>query len=190
MPNMERRVVTAGPVEVRADGDSGPTLMGIAVRFGSLSVDLGGFREEFEPGAFADTLSTDDIRVVWQHDNSYVFGRVKAGTARLWEDEGALRYSATPPDAGWARDAMESIRRGDIDQNSFAFQAIDERWERRDEEMVRIVTRARLYEVGPQTTPAYPDTTVAVRSLARWESEHEPSPPADLDILRRRLELI
>jgi uncharacterized protein len=187
---IERRFIPAERVEVRAEGDEGPVLSGVAVNFGSLSLDLGGFREEFAPGAFADTLESDDIRVVWQHDNSFVFGRVRAGTARVWEDDGALRYTATPPEAQWAKDAMESIKRGDVDQNSFAFMAVDEKWEKRDSEMVRIVTRAKLFEVGPQTMPAYPDTSVAVRSMEQWRDSQAPAPTAGtLDVRRKRLEL-
>jgi HK97 family phage prohead protease len=75
-----------------------------------------------------------------------------------------------PPDAQWARDAMASIRRGDVDQNSFAFmvaepRASNERWERRKDGIYRIISKARLVEVGPQTHPAYADTSVAVRSM-------------------------
>ena len=152
--------------EVRAAGDEEEgKLAGIALKFGSPSVEMGGWREEFMPDAFDESLESDDIRVIWQHDNRHVFGRVKAGTARVWADDKALRYEATPPDAGWARDAMESIRRGDVTQNSFGFQALDEEVISRDGETVRVVTRARLVEVGPQTNPAYPDTEVVVRSL-------------------------
>lgn len=158
----ERRAAVA---ETRSEGER---LEGVALRFGARSVEIPGFREpfyeEFEAGAFDASLSEDDIRVLWQHDPSCVLGRVKAGTARVWADTEALRYTATPPDAQWAHDAMESIRRGDVDQNSFAFrvEAGGERWERRDGKVYRTVSAARLFEVGPQTMPAYEDTSVVV----------------------------
>jgi HK97 family phage prohead protease len=153
--------------EVRAAGERAETLTGTALRYGSRSLDLGGFREEFAPGAFDASLESDDLRVLWQHDGRYVFGRVRSGTARIWSDEAGLHYEATPPNAQWARDAMESIRRGDVTCNSFAFRVEKggERWERQGGELVRTVTKARLYEVGPQTDPAYTDTTVAVRGM-------------------------
>ena len=152
--------------EVRAAEEEG-RLEGIGLRYGSLSVDMGGWFEEFLPDAFADSLGEDDIRVIWQHDNRHVFGRVQSGTARVWSDTDALRYSAEPPDAQWARDAMESIRRGDVNQNSFGFTVPEggDTVEERDGRTVRIVKRARLVEVGPQTRPAYEDTSVIVRSL-------------------------
>lgn len=162
--------------EVRAVGEGAEErLAGVGVRYGSPSVDLGGFVERFAAGAFDESLATDDIRVQWQHDPRYVFGRVRAGTATVESRDGALRYEATPPNAQWARDAMESIRRGDVDQNSFAFvvpepRGQNEKWERVDGQYIRTVKKARLIEVGPQTNPAYQDTSVAVRSLGEFQS--------------------
>lgn len=156
-----------GLVTCRANGlKSDREIVGTGVKFGVLSEDLGGFREVFEPNSFADSLRDDDPRVVWQHDGKFVFGRVRSGTAKIWEDDVGLQYSAKPPDATWSDDAIVSIKRGDVDQNSFAFVALDERWEVQDGENVRIVSKAHLREVGPQTFPANLDTSVAVRSLA------------------------
>ena len=184
-----------GLVELRAEGDE-PTIVGTGVKFGVLSEDLGGFREIFEPGAFTDSLRDDDPRVVWQHNGEFVFGRVRSGTAKIWEDDEGLHFRATPPDAQWAKDAIESIKRGDVDQNSFAFLALDERFEVQDGENVRIVSKAHLREVGPQTFPANPDTTVAVRSLeAAREAGDVPDPTkagqsgSDPTVLRLRREL-
>jgi len=160
------------------------TLEGIVVRFGVLSADLGGFRERFEAGAFDHSLRYDDIKVQWQHSSQHVLGRVRAGTAKVWADAEALRYRVTPPAAQWARDAVESIRRGDVDQNSFAFlveRPEDQRWETLpDGTSVRTVLRARLREVGPQTDPAYTDTTVAARSRGVRNRATMPTGAVDL----------
>jgi HK97 family phage prohead protease len=162
--------------EVRTAGAGGKErLEGSALNYGSLSADMGGWQETFEPGAFAGSIAEDDLRVIWQHDPRCVFGRVKAGTARIWEDGGTVRYTAEPPDAQWARDAMESVRRGDVDQNSFKFRVFPggQRWERRGGMDTRIISKAQLMEVGPQTNPAYTDTTAAVRSLEAWRGSDE-----------------
>jgi len=53
MSDMERRCVT---VELRASAEDGRRLEGYAVVFGSMSEDLGGFREIIEPGAFSEAL--------------------------------------------------------------------------------------------------------------------------------------
>lgn len=195
---LERRSLPALKLNVissEADADQindVGALEGVALFWNSLSEDLGGFRERFARGAFAESLENDDPKVIWQHDRKQVFGRVRRGTAQIWEDEEGLKYVATPPDAMWAKDALESIRRGDVDQNSFSFLVLTggERWNRENGTMVRTVTKARLLEVGPQTEPAYLDTTVAVRSLERANRERVVrAPHADLDLRLRRLNL-
>ena len=158
-------------------------VVGTALRYNSWSRDLGGFRERFAPGAFAESLAQDDTRVVWQHDNKYVFGRVQAKTATIYEDADGLHYRATPPDAQWAKDATESIRRGDVTQNSFSFSIPEPRdknqhWEKRDGMVWRTVLKGSLNEVGPQTNPAYTDTTVAMRSMEEALKAPAETPPA------------
>lgn len=170
---MDFKYVANFPLEelrVRENKDGTmPTIEGVAVKWGSLSEDLGGWRERFIQGAFRDSLGVDDVRVVWQHDTAKVFGRMRKNTAEIWEDDVGLRFSAEPPDAQWARDAIEAIRREDVSQNSFRFwiedrdtdmQFLEERGQ-----LVREVLKARLVEVGPQTLPAYPDTEVVARTL-------------------------
>jgi HK97 family phage prohead protease len=176
-------------VEVRAVGEGAATLAGTALNYGARSVDLGGFVEEFAPGSFGESLGSDDVRVLWQHDGRYVFGRVRAGTAKVWSDDAGLHYEATPPKAQWAEDAMESIRRGDVSANSFGFIVPKggDKWERRNGELVRTVTRARLIEVGPQTNPAYPDTTVAVRGMQAFLTEER---RAQTELCRRKLAMV
>lgn len=185
-------------VEVRAftgearelDGAGGAWVLDGAVPYGQLSQDMGGWRETFEAGAFEHSIRNDDVRVLWQHDRRYVFGRVKSGTARVWEEDGAVRYTAEPPDAQWARDARESIRRGDVDQNSFAFSVPKggARWERRDGYDLRIVSKARLVELGPQTLPAYTETSAAVREREAWQQREAPR-AAQLDRVARQMAL-
>lgn len=203
IPDLETRSIEGGEVRaVPVVGSETPLLSGTALKFGSASRDLGGFREVFEAGAFADAIATnaDDARVIWQHDPKCVFGRVKAGTATITEDATGIHYTAEPPDAQWARDAMASIRRGDVDQNSFAFmvaepRASNERWERRKDGIYRIISKARLVEVGPQTHPAYADTSVAVRSMQVWQASNPVSMPGDVpevfsrDLAAKRLKL-
>lgn len=149
--------------EVRANGDGeAETLEGLAVPFGSLSRDLGGFRETFVAGP--SNIDDPDLVVLWQHDAAFVFGRVSAGTARFSEDDDGVRYEADPPDVEWARGAMEAVRRGDVSRSSFVFRVREggDRFERRDGELVRVVEDWDLFEASPVTFAAYEDTSVAV----------------------------
>lgn len=164
---MERRTV-AHPVEVRAAADGSTVIEGYAALFNVLSDDLGGFREMLLPGAFADRLA-DDVRALWQHDPLFVFGRTVSGTLELWEDAVGLGYRAQSPDAQWARDAVVSMKRGDVSQSSFAFSVLDgDRWDMGEGgQVIRTVERvARLYDVSPVTYPAYPQTSAGVAKRA------------------------
>ncbi len=164
---MERRTVEH-PVEVRAAGDGSAVIEGYAALYNVLSDDLGGFREMLLPGAFADRLQ-DDVRALWQHDPLYVFGRTVSGTLTLAEDAVGLRYRVQAPDAQWARDAVASMKRGDVSQSSFAFTVLDgERWSMTDDgTVVRTIDRvAKLYDVSPVTYAAYPQTSAGVAKRA------------------------
>jgi HK97 family phage prohead protease len=149
-------------VEIRASED-GKKILGHAAVFGKLSEDLGGFREKVSPGAFLDTIDTDDIRALFNHDPNYVLGRVKSETLVLAEDKKGLAIDIIPPDTQWAKDLKESIKRGDITQMSFAFQAQEEEWD--DEKKIRTLNKVRLFDVSVVTYPAYPQTDVKLRSL-------------------------
>lgn len=139
-------------------------ISGYAAVFGALSEDLGGFRERIRRGAFAKTIQTADVRALWQHDASYVLGRTTNGTLRLQEDELGLRIEVDPPDTTWARDAMTTMRRGDVNQMSFGFETVEDKWMRaKDGETERELVEVNLFDVSPVTFPAYPQTSVQVR---------------------------
>ncbi|MFW6012374.1 MAG: HK97 family phage prohead protease [bacterium] len=195
---VELRAVPVPDAEIRASPE-GREVSG-SLPFGSLSLDLGGFVERFAPGAFDESLEEDDQVVLWQHDPKYVMGRKSSGTARFSSDEGAMRYEADPPDAQWARDAAESIRRGDVKHSSFSFVVPEpkrdhERWERRGSELVRTVMKARLIEAGPQTFAAYQESEAKARASATATLEAaradgripEVSEAPSREIRRRRL---
>ncbi len=164
----ERRVVVVG-AEFRVAKDEGkaPRIEGYASVFDSPSVDLGGFREIVKPGAFTKTLEEGDPRAYWQHDSSRILGRRSAGTLALEEDEHGLRISLDPGDTSWGIDALKSIERGDVDQMSFGFRTIKDRFYT-DEQTgteVRELLEVDLLEVSPVSMPAYEQTEVQVRSL-------------------------
>ncbi|MBC7193874.1 MAG: HK97 family phage prohead protease [Marinobacter sp.] len=202
---IEHRAFPLAGVEVRAeDGDGQPKIMGHAAVFNTLSVDLGFFREKIAPGAFQKTIKEADVRALWNHDPNYVLGRTKSRTLKLAEDDKGLAIEIIPPNTQWARDLMESIKRGDVDQMSFGFRAIKEEWEGDINSPVRVLKEVELFDVSPVTFPAYPATDVSVRSLFNILRDYLPAEPplaghsaeagedralAGLAILRKRLEI-
>lgn len=172
---IERRFFPATELRIR-DTNRGGTIEGYAALFNSRSSDLGGFVEEITPGAFAEALQRSDVRALWNHDPNYVLGRVKAGTLELIEDEKGLFIRNTPPNTQWAKDLLESMRRGDVDQMSFTFTVGKGGSDWREERgmLVRTVKQFhKIHDVSPVTYPAYADTSVAVRSLDEWKRAKE-----------------
>jgi HK97 family phage prohead protease len=152
------------------------------------------FREKIAPGAFADSVQTDDVRALWNHDANFVLGRNRAGTLRLHEDERGLAIEIDPPDTQFARDLLVSIERGDVSQMSFGFQTVRDSWERSTEgngQDLRTLEKVKLFDVSPVTFPFYPETDVAVRSHEKWEQTiNDPEPTWNqVANMRRRLKL-
>ncbi len=169
---IERRDYTIEGLAV--DETEAPHIRGYAAVFDSESqplMEMGGqtFVERVAPGAFANSIDGGDVRALWNHDPNYVLGRTTAETLRLSEDEHGLAVDIIPPDTGWARDLMTSMRRGDVNQMSFGFQVVRDQWETERSDKgtrnVRTLLEVRLYDVSPVTFPAYPQTSVGVRSF-------------------------
>lgn len=162
---MERRLITT---ELRATTEDGKrTIGGYAAVFDTLSVVLWDFREEIAPGAFADAIEKNNVRALWNHDTSEVLGASGNGTLRLAEDSVGLRFDLELPDTQRGRDAFTLIERGDVSQMSFGFRSLPDGDEWRideDGQYIRRLLRADLLEVSPVTFPAYPATSVGVRS--------------------------
>lgn len=160
---MEKRIFAT---EIRAEtNQDAPTLNGYAAVFNELSQVLwGSFREKIDKGAFANTL-TDDVRALWNHDTNLPLGRTKSGTLRLAEDAHGLRVEIDPPDTQAGRDAVASIKRGDVDAMSFGFDVLEDTWDRdADGMMIRTLRKIKLYEVSPVVFPAYPQTSISARA--------------------------
>lgn len=169
-------------IEVREENDSAK-IIGHAAVFNSLSENLGGFREKINPGAFDEVL-TDDVRALFNHDSNKVLGRTKSGTLRLSVDERGLRYEIDPPETSTAKDLMELLRRGDVDQSSFGFIVGEDDWEERDGEMFRTITKVkRLFDISPVTYPAYPDADAAKRELEQIKKEKKQEDEQRSDLL-------
>jgi len=204
MDKLERRTVNLSELRItRQTDEEKPVRMieGHAAVFNQWSEELGGwfpFREKVLPGAFADTIKTDDIRALFNHDANYVLGRNKAGTLFLEEDDTGLKVRILPPDTQWAKDLLVSIERGDVSQMSFGFTVLSDRWGTEEGADVRELVKVRLYDVSPVTFPAYPQTDVGVRSaLEAYERHRSDVLEAEkakneqkLTLIKRKLEVL
>jgi hypothetical protein len=153
-------------LEIRATTE-GRTFSGYAAVFNSWSEDLGGFREQIQPGAFARSLKAPgNVKMFLNHNTDMLLASTRAGTLKLSEDDKGLLSEATLPDTTVGNDTAVLLARRDIDSMSFGFhipQGGDE-WPSDGE---RILRQIQLHEVSPVTGwPAYPATSAFVRHLA------------------------
>jgi HK97 family phage prohead protease len=159
---IERRTFTIKNVEARQAEDGTMRLSGYAAVFNEDSVPLP-FLERIAPGAFRKTLTeTPDVRLLINHEG-LPLARTKNGTLRLREDEAGLYMDADLPDTQAARDLYTLVERGDVDQMSFAFRVIRQKWN--EDRSRRVLTELSLSDgdVSVVTYPAYPATTVEAR---------------------------
>jgi len=169
----EVRVIAGMAVEERADGEA-QKLVGYAAVFDQ-ETDIGGyFREVVRRGAFSEALNRDDIHALFNHDYGNVIGRKKAGTLTVTEDDHGLRVEITPPNTQLARDLIENIRAGNIDQMSFAF-SMDggkQAWDETGDMPLRSIEKVgSLHEVSVVPRGAYPTTEIGLRSLEQMRKE-------------------
>ena len=162
----ETRTVTAD-FEMRDDSTTGaPILEGYAATFNQ-EYDLGPFRERIDPGAFTRTLSMNpDVRLLIDHEGQPL-ARTKSGTLTLAPDTQGLQVRAMldPSDPDVQR-LLPKMRRGDLDQMSFAFRvpAGGDTWE--NDYTLRTLREVNLSggDVSVVTYPANPQTSVSVRA--------------------------
>ncbi len=167
-PRREVRTFHLAELRVDGGGEADPVIVGKAAVYNKPSEDMG-FIETIEPGFFEGVLE-DDTRALFNHDPNFVMGRRPAGTLELKDGPEALSVTIKPPRTALINDlVLEPMRRGDIDQMSFAFAVKPDGdvWRIEDNMMYRTLKRggcARLYDTSVVTYPAYAQTSAQVRS--------------------------
>lgn len=139
----------------------GRQLSGLAAPYDS-ETRIGEFRERIARGAFTRTLGEGrDILALSDHDPAKVLGRTKSGTLELEETVHGLSFRLQLPATTVGNDIAALAERGDLGGVSFGFRAVRDTWEGE----LRTLHEVELHEVSiVQSFPAYPDTTIALRS--------------------------
>ena len=152
---------------------NGNTIRGYAAVYNSDSEWMGGFYEQIATGAF-DGVMENDVRAYFNHDENLLLGRVSSGTLRISTDKRGLFYEVDLPNTTYANDLAELMKRGDVNQSSFAFLIEQDRWEQRDGTTYRIIEKvSRLLDVSPVSQPAYPDATSELKRDLETEPKEE-----------------
>jgi len=165
----EIRVLKVGFRAVGEDEDR--KLVGMPIVYNKDSEDMG-FIERITPGAAKNALKKSDIRVLYGHNSESLLplGRSSAGTLRAKDTKDGVEMEVDPPNTQFARDLMHSIDRGDIQDMSFGFTVKTDKWETVDNREIRTIEEIdELYDFSFVAYPAYPDTSVALRSLDNFK---------------------
>ena len=187
--NIERRGFNT---ELRVEDSETRSVTGYASIFNSRSENLGGFTEIIAPGAFDEAVKNSDVRALLNHDDNKLLARTSSGTLELSIDETGLKYRFEAPNTTAGNDLLEMLKRGDMNQSSFGFTISEdgETWDKSGDQWTRTVTKVnRLFDVSPVTYPAYPDTSVAQRSLKNLQTE-QTKPVFNKELLEAQKEYI
>jgi HK97 family phage prohead protease len=166
MKKIERRTFTVRDVEARQSDDGTMRLRGYAAVFNDESVPMP-FIETIAPGAFRKTLSESPNVVFLVNHEGLPLAATKNGTLTLTEDERGLFMDATIADTTQGRDLYTLVERGDVDQMSFAFRVIRQKYN--DDRSRRTLTEISLADgdVSAVTFPAYVTTSIEAREQMR-----------------------
>ncbi|WP_321425019.1 HK97 family phage prohead protease [uncultured Bacteroides sp.] len=165
-------------IQLRANNSDNRTIDGYASVFASLSEDLGGFRELVDKNAFAGVIEKSDVFALLNHDSKRgILARSKngTGTLSLSIDDTGLKYSFESPATALGDEAIEMIKRGDIDSSSFAFTIESDKWDKQaDGTYIRTILKfGQLFDISPVYQPAYSETTACKRFLEIQEENKE-----------------
>lgn len=149
-----------------------------------------GVVERIDPHAFDVAIRENDIVGLYNHNPDHVLGRNRSGTLKLSIDETGLYYEIDPPATQLAKQVSVSIERRDITGSSFAFDIEAEEISDEGDIVVRTIKKARLYDVGPVTYPAYTASTTQVSQRSRLSLDGLLTRRDLLDLRKRKLELL
>jgi len=164
----ENRSFTFSAVEERNSNDNDTLLFtGYASVFNKpygVRDSRGQYNETIKPGAFKKTLKEqDDVRFLVNHDG-IPLARTSSGTLELEEDDYGLFVRAElDPSNPTVAEVASAMKRGDLNEMSFAFAAIKDNFDQNGEN--REVNEARLFDVSVVTYPANPWAGAKLRGV-------------------------
>ena len=184
MNNQERRTLE-GSIEIRMNenGEESRTIEGYGAVFNRWSHNLGWFKEKMERSSF-DNVDMSNVIATFNHNFDNVLARADSDTLKLEVDDRGLKYSFEAPNTTAGNDLLENVRNGNVKGSSFMFTVAKNgsTWTEGEDVDERVITQVeRLIELGPVTTPAYPDTSVAKRDLESLKEEKKPKMVSVLD---------
>jgi uncharacterized protein len=117
-----------------------------------------------EPQAFRKSEQDGFPGLVCRFEHRDPLGTIFARTLEIQVNQQGVDYTVTLADTSAGNDIWALTTRGDLPGSSFSFQCYDEQWSHESGVPIRHLTDARLLDVSPVSIPAYPDSTVSMRT--------------------------
>lgn len=151
------------------------TVEGYALLFDTQS-DALPFDEVIERGALDGVIAKSDVFALLNHSQSRgVLARSKKGygSLTLSLDSKGLKYRFEAPKTALGDELLENIKRGEVDESSFAFTVAQDKWEKKsDGGWKRTIQKIEeIYDVSPVYNAAYSATSVYTRGKEQAEEE-------------------
>ncbi|AIC95447.1 HK97 family phage prohead protease [Shouchella lehensis] len=205
--NQELRHLTT-KIEVRSlegDENNGDVVEGYALKFEKWSERLYYFKEIISRNAL-EGADMSNVVACFNHKQDYPLARSTVegdtGKLELSVDNIGLRFKFKPTATSYAKDLVENIRSGVVNQCSFVFtmdhsdESADE-WRYNEEDDIyerRINKFASIRDISIVTTPAYSDTEAVVGARSKekvdqlWEARNKPK--QDIEKMKLELDLL
>jgi len=172
---LQRRSIDDTPT-INVDEKSN-TVVGYALKFNTLSCDLGGYIETIDPEALDDTIirNSDIFALINHNENLGVLARSRYGKGKLKLsiDNVGLRYEFKLSDSPVCNQLRQYLDDEIITKSSFSFTIDKYEWVNNADgseyvddnglQRLRIKRFNQLYDVSPVFEPAYQDTESALR---------------------------
>ena len=174
MENLKTKVENrsiVGTVELRA-GYKSRHVEGYALKFNTLSKDLGGWNEIISKDALRGA-DFSDVVALFNHNQDSILARTTSKTLTLEVDKIGLRYSFDAPETSAGNDLLVSLKRGDVAGSSFAFSVNEngDTWVKTNGQIIRTIAKFEtIIDVSPVVNPAYLDTQVALRNFESFKT--------------------
>lgn len=151
------------------------TIEGYALLF-DIQSDALPFDEVIERGALDGVIEKSDVFALLNHSQSRgVLARSKKGSGSLTlsVDSKGLKYRFEAPKTALGDELLENIKRGEVDESSFAFTVSQDKWEKQSNgRWKRSVQKLEeIFDVSPVYNAAYSATSVYTRGKEQAEEE-------------------
>lgn len=126
------------------------------------------FIEIITPNAFKKSLADGfNIKFLYEHREADLLGCLKNNSLQLENRADGLYFNVKLPKTTLAEDVWNLISEGYIQNVSFGMIVMRDTWTYEDGVEIRYLDEVKLLEISAVSEPAYPQTTVAARSLSQ-----------------------